>query len=216
MGQQLSKTWIIALLAGLAGAAGGCRRHPAGGETVPAPPPAGGPTVLADNSQPLLKYPQVALTDTLLATCLVKMGDTLPAAELPDVAGRPQALSALLGRKVTVLFFWTAGNRYSRQEVEDLSDYATPEMAADGVAVIGINHGDNLEAIRKVATEAGVKYPMLQDPQGAYFHKLATEKVLRTYLLDAQGRVLWFDLEYSQGTQRDLLRGVNVALGKKG
>jgi hypothetical protein len=54
------------------------------------------------------------------------------------------------------------------------------------------------------------------DPKNEYFAKVAREKVLRTYLLDADGKILWFDVEYSRSTHRDLLQGIDVALGKAG
>ena len=34
------------------------------------------------------------------------------------------------------------------------------------------------------------------------------------YLLDAQGKILWFDVEYSRSTREDLVQGIRVALGE--
>ena len=80
--------------------------------------------------------------------------------------------------------------------------------------MIGINHGDGAEKVRAAVKESAPRYPLLLDAGGAYFKRVATEKVLRTYLLDAQGRILWFDTEYSRATRRDLLQAIDAALSK--
>jgi hypothetical protein len=35
------------------------------------------------------------------------------------------------------------------------------------------------------------------------------------YLLDPAGKVLWFDIEYSTGSRRDLERAIRFVLGEK-
>ena len=59
-----------------------------------------------------------------------------------------------------------------------------------GVRVVGINVGDAPEAVpSKLLKEAGVTFPNLLDPEGAFFAKVATDKRLpRIYLLDAAGQ----------------------------
>jgi len=75
--------------------------------------------------------------------------------------------------------------------------------------------GDPLEEARRYVAEAKATFPNLLDPKGEYFAKIASErKMPRTYLLDAQGKVLWFDLEYSNTARRDLVQGIEVALGE--
>jgi hypothetical protein len=41
---------------------------------------------------------------------------------------------------------------------------------------------------------------------------VATEHLPRTYLLDAEGRILWFDLEYSRATARELINALHFFL----
>jgi peroxiredoxin len=158
--------------------------------------------------------PKVSLSKDLLATCRVQVGDKMPVGELPDVDGKPQSLQKLFGKKLTVVFFWIAESPYSMGEVEDQNDDVVKDYAAKGVQVIGINQGDPVEKVRAALKETPVKYPVLLDASGAYFKKVATEKILRTYLLNAQGKILWFDTEYSRATRRDLLQAIDAALGK--
>ena len=158
--------------------------------------------------------PRVALSAELLATCLVKVGDPLPDAELADTAGKPQTLTKLYGSKLTVVFTWRVESEYAEEALEDLDADVAKPFAEKGVKVVGINLHDNPEKVREVVQLAGAAFPILIDTDGKYFAKIATDKPLRTYLLDAQGKILWFDVEYSRSTRRDLHQAIEAVLGK--
>jgi hypothetical protein len=49
---------------------------------------------------------------------------------------------------------------------------------------------------------------MLLDAEGKALDAVATEKLPRTYLLDASGQILWFDIEYSESTRRELKNAI--------
>ena len=56
-------------------------------------------------------------------------------------------------------------------------------------------------------------FPVLLDPQGAYFAKIAQSKLPRMYLLDSEGKIVWFDLEYSRSSKRELHQIIRLKLG---
>lgn len=201
-------------------------------------PPAASPPSAAPPAKPLKKHvrgadqptekvelskppepkaiPKVSLSDEAQATNRLKVGDKLPGGELADLAGKPQAIEKLLGPKLSVVFFWTAESKYSVAEVEDLQADVFRPMASKGVQVVGINLDQDPQKARKTAEMTAAKFPILLDPAKKYFGKLATEKPTRTYLVDAQGVIRWFDVEYSRSTQRDLLSGIEFLLGQPG
>ncbi|MBN2021962.1 MAG: TlpA family protein disulfide reductase [Pirellulales bacterium] len=179
-----------------------------GGAAEPAPEPKVEPP-------PKPTMPEVKLSDALAAECLVKVGDAMPEATLPDLAGKPTALGSLLGPKLTVVCFWKADNPYAVEELRDLAQDVAGPYEAKGVRVVGVNTGDAAEAAGTKARETGATFPNLIDADGAYFHKVATDKLPRTYLLDAEGKILWFDIEYSRSTRRDLLQAIDVTLEKE-
>lgn len=156
--------------------------------------------------------PKVTLSDEIQATNRVKVGDKLPGGEMADLSGKPQAIEKLLGTKATVVFFWTAESGYSTAEVEDLQADVFQPMAARGVQVVGISLDQDPKKVRPAAEKAGAKFPILLDKDKKYFAKLATDKPMRTYLVDAKGVVRWFDVEYSRSTERDLLAGLEFLL----
>ena len=170
-------------------------------KTAPEPPPK--PTM-----------PEVKLTDALAATCLIKVGDTMPEATLPDLKGKATELRSLRGEKLTVVCFWKGDHLYALEELRELEKSVAGPYGEKGIRVIGINEGETPAAAAEKLELTGATFANLSDPNGAYFLKVATEKLPRTYLLDAQGKVLWFDIEYSQSTRRDLLQGIQVALGE--
>ena len=185
---------------------------PADTSIVVTPPAAAEPVAL--DPAVLAAIPQVELTDKDAAACLVKVGDAMPDAELPDLAGKTQPLKALYGQKLTVVVFWTAESVYGVAELQDLARDVAGPYAERGVRVVGIDEGDASDVVREKTAAAEVKFPILLDRDGALLAKVAQAKPPRTYLLDATGKILWFDIEYSRSTRRDLMQAVAAIAGK--
>ncbi|NLE39839.1 MAG: TlpA family protein disulfide reductase [Pirellulaceae bacterium] len=158
--------------------------------------------------------PEVKLTEALEATCLVKVGDTMPEGTLADRDGRLIESASMLGSTLTVLCFWNADGVSSLQGLDELQKYVAGPYAEKGVRVFGINHKDSPQLVAEKLQLAGAAFPVHLDPDGSYFAKFATEGLPRTYLLDANGKILWFDTEYSQSTKRDLLEAIDFVLGR--
>ncbi|HBO42716.1 MAG TPA: hypothetical protein DD670_02010 [Planctomycetaceae bacterium] len=156
--------------------------------------------------------PEVKLTEALEATCLVKVGDTMPEGTLADRDGRLVESGSMLDSKLTVVFFWNAEGVSSLQGLDELQKYVAGPYAEKGVRVFGINHKDSPQLAVEKLQLTGAAFPVYLDPDGAYFAKFATEGLPRTYLLDANGKILWFDTEYSQSTKRDLLGAIEFVL----
>ncbi len=167
----------------------------------------------ASEPPPAPKMPEVKLPAALAETCLVNVGDVLPNNNLTGLDGKTVELYSLLGKRLTVVLFWQADNLYSTQALEYLEGDVVKPFGGQGVQVIGISVKDSLDAARKAVEEAGAKYPCLLDPEGEYFAAVATDRIPRVYLLDAAGKILWFDIEYSPSTQRDLERAIRFSLG---
>jgi len=165
--------------------------------------------------------PKVALSNELLATCLVNVGDEMPAGELPDAAGDMHALGSLYGQKLTVVCFWTVGTSHRSKLVagaalRDLMKGVVEPYGEKGVRVVGVNVGDSAQAVERHVAEAAATFPNLLDTKGAFFAKVAKDgKMPRTFLLDANGKVLWFDVEYSRAARRDLIVSIKAVLGER-
>lgn len=158
--------------------------------------------------------PEVKLTEAAMETCLVGVGDTFPSGELAGLDGEVTSLQSIYGSRLTVVCFWKSDNLYALAELQDLALDVVEPYGDKGVSVVGVNVGEEAELVAEKVKMTGAEFPILLDADGSFFEKVATAELPRTYLLDEQGKIIWFDIEYSQGTRRDLLQAIQVALGE--
>ncbi len=161
-----------------------------------------------------LVLPKVLLSNGQAATCLVKVGDPMPPITLPDLAGKQQSLAQLLGENLTVVVFWRGDNPYSVAELADLESDVVKRFGSRGVRVVAINEHDEPDQVREAAHKLGLKFPVLLDTDGHALAEVATRKLPRTYLLDASGKIVWFDMDYSRSTWRELRQAIQFLLSQ--
>lgn len=189
----------------------------AGERTAPAPAkPAPATTAVVDvmptETAPPTAMPQVVLSAELAATSRVQVGAKLPAGDLKDLDGASKALADHLGEQLTVVVFWRAGGIYDTAELADLADLVVAPFKSQGVEVVAINVGDPADVVRNSVQEAGADFAQLLDADGNYFAEVATGKLPRTYLVDRDGNVLWFDIGYGRTTRRQLVDAIRYKL----
>jgi len=155
--------------------------------------------------------PQVFLTSDHSAMCRVRVGDQLPAITLPQLTGGQTELDSLRGDKATVVLFWQEDPWMSATALKDLSTDIVP---SDEVAVVGIAVKSGESDIQTLLNEAGAKFPQLLDNDGKVFNQVGMVKLPRVYVLDATGKIAWFDLEYSESTRRELKQTLEALTGK--
>ena len=226
---QFRRSWVVVIAAGLALTGMGCSSKPSheaahkpADKNAAKRPANQDRAVVQPNREPPppATIPKVNLSDELRAGCLVKVGDALPKGELPDLANKTHSVDSLYGKKLTVVCFFTVGptHRVAIEAVDALrsltNEIAEP-FGKKGVQVVGIDVVVPKAVVVRGVQEAGATFPCLLDAKGEYFRKIARDsKVPRVYLLDAKGKILWFDVEYSRSTREDLVQGIRVALGE--
>jgi peroxiredoxin len=146
----------------------------------------------------------------------VKVGDAMPEIQLPrlDGNGEPTDLAKLSGDKATVVVFWSADRRMAREQLADLRSDVIELFADRGVAVVGIAVEKSRERAESALQQARADFPNLLDTGGEAFAKVGSQKLPRTYLLDPQGKIIWFDIEYSLGTRRELHQALRAVIGE--
>lgn len=167
----------------------------------------------AANINPDAKMPKVLLTEAHGQSSLIKVGDRLPTVELRDLDGNQTPTEKLFGSRLTIVVFWSSNNPYAVEELRDLGPDVAQRYSGAGVRVIAINEQESPEQVRQVADQVKPIFPMLLDPQGTALGQVAKGHLPRTYLITPDGKVLWFDLEYSRSTRRDLQQAIQAALG---
>jgi hypothetical protein len=86
----------------------------------------------------------------------------------------------------------------------DLGPDVIEPFGGAGVAVVGVAVGEMAANAQTALERADAAFPNLLDSDGSAFNQVGSEKLPRVYLLDPQGKILWFDIEYSLATRREL------------
>jgi peroxiredoxin len=147
--------------------------------------------------------PQVFLTSDHSAMCRVRVEDEMPAITLPKLGGGEAELASLQGKKATVVLFWHNDLWMSKSALEDLARDVSP---SEDIAVVGVAVKTDAADVVAMTDVAGATFTQLLDNDGKAFSKLGMTKLPRIYVLDSSGKIVWFDIEYSQATRRELQR----------
>ena len=156
------------------------------------------------------EIPRVALSEQHRAMCKVGVGDTLPKLMLTTPNGDEQALQPLFGKELTVIVFYQGHAEQklgwmTRTLLRDLGPDVAKRFGKRGVAVIAIRADK--------APEPAADYLSLADPDGKALAELGEGKLPRVYVVDPKGKVLWFDIEYSHATRRELRQTLIARVG---
>jgi peroxiredoxin len=168
----------------------------------------------ADATQPAV-IPPVALSKGEESLCRVKVGDTMPAIELDQLGGERKRLTDLAGKTATVVVFWKSDRRMAHQELADLGPDVLEPFGEAGVAVVGIAVDESAESAQEALKLRGANFSNLLDVDGSAFAQVGSQKLPRTYLVDPQGKILWFDIEYSLATRRELHQALRALVENK-
>ena len=160
------------------------------------------------------EIPPVTLSKSHQALCKVKVGDVMPRVELPKVGDNALAkLADLSGEKATVIVFWKGDRRMAREQLADIGPDVVEPFADKGVAVVGIAVDETAQNAQSTLQKAEANFPNLLDTGGKAFAQVGSQRLPRTYVLDAQGKVVWFDIEYSHSTRRELHQALRAITG---
>ncbi len=188
--------------------------QPPNATELPVPQVAGLPQAAPPPAE--VHKPEVILSERHLQTCRVGVGDSFPALTLPDQEGTSHELSQLMGDRMTIVVFWNSNNMYAREQFSRIMKEAYDRYAALGVKVVTINVGDTPEVVQNLVAEYKITTPCLVDVERKAFEQVANDLLPRTYLLDAEGKILWFDLEYSRSQRLSLHNAVHYQLKQGG
>jgi hypothetical protein len=150
----------------------------------------------------------VALSKEHQATCLVQVGDAFPGLTLPTLDNEVTPLAAHYGARLTVLVFWDCLHPMAVEQISRLEEEVVRPYEAVDLSVVAINVGDTTEDQQSLLSQIDHNYVTLQDPDRQAWSHIATGLLPRTYLLSADGRVLWMDAEYSRSSRRELRNAI--------
>lgn len=160
------------------------------------------------------KIPSVILSDEHRALCQVQVGDALPAIELPQVSdNQRKKLADLYGKTAAVVVFWKGDRRMARELLADLGPDVMELFGKLGVSVVGVAVNETAASASEALEKAEANFVNLLDADGKAFALVGRAKLPRVYLVDPAGKILWFDIEYSPSTRRELHRALHAVTG---
>lgn len=112
-----------------------------------------------------------------------------PAFDLKDAQNRPQRLADYLGKPI-ILNFWATWCPPCREEMPSMQR-AHEALSKEGIAVIGINVGDDAEAIGNFLDEVQVDFPLPMDPDYKVAQSYPLKGLPTTYVIDPKGRLVY-------------------------
>jgi hypothetical protein len=155
--------------------------------------------------------PEVVLTEAHASDCMVRVGDEFPEFRLPDLGGRARDYDELRGELLTVVAFWSSDRALAASLLAFL-DERIAAYADLGVSVVAVNVGDEPALVQELIQETIAAGENLLDPQRRLFSRVGRGHLPRVYLLDRDGRVLWFDIEFSRHTREQLEQAIQASL----
>ncbi len=175
-----------------------------------------------DSAKPRLHVPKVLLSSQHADMAKVQVGDTFPdmALPTPEQGGEPTPLVNRYGLEATVVAIVDGDGPMAKSMLRDLSfdinrPYNPPKAAAkkSKVVTIAIAAGMSPEEAKQLAQKTEYNGLLLLDAKGEALAGLGTGRMPRVYVLNAEGKVEWFDIEHSLSTRREMKQAVRVLAG---
>lgn len=159
--------------------------------------------------------PRVLLSAGHAKLCRVGVGDSMPALKLPRLGGQVTPLADLYGKQATVVLFWQPDRWMARTALADLARDVVKRFDPQQMSVVGIAVGQPAGAVQAVLNRTPAAFPQLLDTNGGALAAVGSVALPRLYVLDAQGTIVWFDIEYSEATRRELQQTLRVLTAEK-
>lgn len=130
-----------------------------------------------------------------ISSGMLAIGEKAPDFTLPTPEGKPLTLSTQLqGKKATLVNFWyynCAPCRIEFPEFEKLYE----QYRGQGFTIVAVNRGDSAKTVSDYAHRAGLEFPIALGGEfgrpGVFANYKVSEEFPQTYLLDAEGRIVY-------------------------
>ena len=140
---------------------------------------------------------------------LTRVGGPAPQFAVRTLEGENLDVASLKG-KVLVVNFWATWCPACQVEMPRLEKDVWQKLKSPGLALVAIAREQSEDEIGAWRKEHRITLPLAADPARAIYGKFATEGIPRTYVIGADGPILFQSIGYEPAEFRrmtDLIRG---------
>ena len=135
-----------------------------------------------------------------------------PGFDLKDPEGRPQRLADYRGKPL-ILNFWATWCPPCREEMPSL-ERAARALAADGIAVVAVNVGEDPKTVAAFLEDEPIALPLPLDTDTKVAQSYHMKGLPATFVIDAEGRIAYRALgsrDWDDPKLLEQVRGVKQA-----
>lgn len=134
-------------------------------------------------------------------------GQTIQSIQLRDIGGKMVNTTDLVGQgKPVIISFWATWCSPCKRELNNYAEYFEDWQDEFGVSVIAVSIDDQRTANRVAPYIHSVEWPytVLLDPNREFARTMQVNNVPHTFIIDADGNVVWQNNNYSDGDEDEV------------
>lgn len=131
-----------------------------------------------------------------------------PKVELMDLSSNKHSLAEFRGQ-VVVVNFWASWCGACLEEAASLNR-ASKLLAADGIALVAINSGEDEETVRQYQQQWQMEFPLWLDQDLKATDGFEVRGMPMTFILDAEGKIVLRALGSRQWDEPELLEKIRA------
>ena len=132
---------------------------------------------------------------------------TLPNVSLKDIEGNAVETASLVQEEgPTVFCFWATWCSPCKRELNNYAELYEDWVDETGVKIVAVSIDDQ-RSVNRVApyvNSVGWEYEILLDPNRDFARALNVQNVPHTFVVDAEGNVVWSHNNYADGDEFEL------------
>lgn len=109
---------------------------------------------------------------------------------LPDLDGRPVALSRFLGKKPVLLVFWATWCPECKAAIPEINAMTTGPLAGK-LQILGLDFRESREKVASAVKARSVRYPVLLDLRGQAARAYGVVGIPTYILIDRRGKMVY-------------------------